>query len=63
MLREAFQLSMKIWLGDLRGRWFENLMEYALIVYSGLLLLWQFDDIGSVDLLSHFTKVKCNSLT
>ena len=43
MVREAFQLGMKIWLGDLKGRWFENLMEYALIVYSGLLLLWEFD--------------------
>ena len=49
MVREAFQLGMKIWLGDLKGRWFENLMEYALIVYSGLLLLWEFDGMENPD--------------
>ena len=40
---------MKICLCDLRGRWFENLMEYALIIYSGLLLLYPFEAVEEPD--------------
>ena len=49
IFREIFQLLMKICLCDLRGRWFENLMEYALIIYSGLLLLYPFEAVEEPD--------------